>query len=80
MLSTAGPWSAITVATRREVPRVPFLVGTVPVGSVAQAHLPALRAFAAWLQLSPAGVTLACRPTNATPHWPRSTRPCAPRA
>ena len=58
MLSTAGPWSAISAATRREVPRVPFLVDTEPVGSVAQAHLPALRAFAAWLQLSPAGVTL----------------------
>jgi 8-oxo-dGTP pyrophosphatase MutT (NUDIX family) len=43
-LNVAG-WHALGEATRAERPRVPFVVGGRVVGSVARAHLPALRRF-----------------------------------
>lgn len=50
-------WHALAEAARAEVPRVPFRLGDVAVGSVAVAHLPALRGRAE-LQVGDDGVSL----------------------
>jgi 8-oxo-dGTP pyrophosphatase MutT (NUDIX family) len=56
-----GPstWPALAAARRRDVPRVRFLLGGTPVGSVAAAHLSALRAWPQWLQVDEDQVQLA---------------------
>ena len=52
-------WHALEMAGARAMaPRVPFFVGDNEVGSVAQAHLPALRAFADLLKVQADGVLL----------------------
>ncbi|MEN9631462.1 MAG: hypothetical protein RJA10_4690 [Pseudomonadota bacterium] len=48
---TSPGWSAIAQATHRVRPRVPFVIDGAAVGSVAVAHLDALRAFPALLQV-----------------------------
>jgi len=55
---TVAHWHALGEATRAEVPRVPFSVGGVPVGSVAAAHLGALGGFIGLLTLDDSGVDL----------------------
>lgn len=55
----AGTWPAIEQATRRRVPRVPFLIDGVEAGSVAREHLPALQPFADRLRIGPDFVSLA---------------------
>ena len=52
-------WPALAAARRRDVHRVPFLLGDTPVGSVAVAHLSALRAWPQWLQVDEQQVRLA---------------------
>ncbi len=47
---------ALTAATARAVPRVPFVVDGIEVGSVAVAHLPALAAETALVEVQPARV------------------------
>jgi 8-oxo-dGTP pyrophosphatase MutT (NUDIX family) len=49
-------WSALAAAQRAEVPRVPFFVQGHAVGSVAAAHLPALRPYADALRIDDRGV------------------------
>ena len=52
-------WHALDVASAgASAPRVPFFVGADEAGSVAQAHLPALHAFADLLQVRADGVLL----------------------
>ncbi|MFO1328310.1 MAG: DUF4743 domain-containing protein [Rubrivivax sp.] len=51
-------WAAIAEATRRELPRLPLRVGGIEVGSVAAAHLPALRAIGGGLRVDDQGVAL----------------------
>ena len=60
MTTTApGPgWAAIEQATHRAQPRVPFVIGAATVGSVAVAHLDALRAFPTLLQVQADRVSL----------------------
>lgn len=59
-------WPAIAAARAHdEATRAPFFVGeadaqAVPVGSVARAHLPALRRWPQWLRVDERGVTLHC--------------------
>lgn len=56
---------ALAAANARDTTaRVPFCVNGRAVGSVARAHLPALRAWPAWLELSAAGVTLTATDRN----------------
>lgn len=50
------PWPALVEARRAREPRVPFFVRGAAVGSVAKAHLPALRAFAEAVRIDDAGV------------------------
>jgi len=57
-MSTSAPWSAIDIATRRQRPRVPFVIDGAVVGSVAAEHLPVLRRWAPRLQVEAAAVTL----------------------
>lgn len=54
----AGRWPSIEQATRRERPRVPFLVEGTAVGSVAAEHLSALHGWEAQLQVGPDAVAL----------------------
>lgn len=56
-----GPstWPALAAACRRDVPRVRFLLGDTPVGSVAAAHLSTLRAWPQWLRVDEHQVQLA---------------------
>ncbi len=49
-------WSALAAARRARTPRVPFFVRGVAVGSVAAAHLEALRRFDATVHIDAAGV------------------------
>lgn len=58
MPDTMPPWPAIDLATRRQVPRVPFAIDGVVVGSVAHAHLPALAEERPTLRIDDAGVQL----------------------
>lgn len=58
-------WHALAEAARAEVARVPFRLGDVAVGSVAAAHLPALRGFAE-LQVTDDGVALLAADPDAT--------------
>lgn len=59
-------WPALAAARLREVPRLPFLLGDTPVGSVAVAHLGALLAWPQWLQVDEQRVKLrAADPTQA---------------
>jgi 8-oxo-dGTP pyrophosphatase MutT (NUDIX family) len=51
-------WPALDAALRADTPRVPFLIGTERVGSVAAAHLGALRRWPRWLVVNDAGVVL----------------------
>ena len=59
-------WPAIAAARAHDqATRAPFFVGeagaaALPVGSVARAHLPALRRWPQWLQVDGRGVTLHC--------------------
>ena len=54
----ATDWPAIDAATQRTRRRVPFLIDGIEAGSVACAHLDALRALAAPLQIGDEGVVL----------------------
>lgn len=61
-----GPWPALQAAGHAVVPRVPFTVRGTVVGSVARAHLDALREFSTALRVSPERVeALAADPTAA---------------
>jgi 8-oxo-dGTP pyrophosphatase MutT (NUDIX family) len=51
-------WPALDAARRAEIPRVPFLIGAQRVGSVAVAHLGALRRWPRWLAARDEGVVL----------------------
>jgi len=51
-------WPALNAALRADTPRVPFLIGTERVGSVATAHLGALRRWPRWLAVTDAAVVL----------------------
>jgi len=51
-------WPALAAATRREVPRVPFTIDGLAVGSVAATHIDALGRWPHWLSADNAGVTL----------------------
>jgi len=55
---SARRWPALAAARRREVPRVPFTIDGMAVGSVAAAHLDALRAWPQWLAVDASGVQL----------------------
>jgi 8-oxo-dGTP pyrophosphatase MutT (NUDIX family) len=55
---SAARWPALAAARRRDVPRVPFAIDGVAVGSVATAHLGALRAWPQWLAVDERGVQL----------------------
>jgi len=61
---SAGRWPALAAARRSEVPRVPFVIDGVAVGSVAAAHLDALRAWPDWLTLDELGVQLVAADRN----------------
>lgn len=52
----AATWPALAEARRAREPRVPFFVRGATVGSVAKAHLPALRAFADAVRIDDTGV------------------------
>jgi 8-oxo-dGTP pyrophosphatase MutT (NUDIX family) len=54
----APRWAAIDAARRQAVPRRAFVVGGAVVGSVAVAHLGALRHWARWMSVSDAAVEL----------------------
>lgn len=56
--ASSGAWPALAAAQRRDVRRMPFLVDGVAVGSVAEAHLDALRTWPQWLTIDGRGVTL----------------------
>ena len=58
-MSRLSAWPALAAARRRGVPRVPFLLGDTLVGSVAVAHLSALRAWPLWLQVDEQQVRVA---------------------
>ena len=51
-------WSPLQAARDRRVPRVPLHVDGREVGSVAEAHLPALAAWPQWLEVDRGGVAL----------------------
>ena len=57
-----SPWPALRAARHTVVPRRPVILrgprGPVPVGSVADAHLPALAAWPQWITIGPEAVTL----------------------
>lgn len=55
---SARRWPALAAARRREVPRVPFTIDGMAVGSVAAAHLDALRVWPQWLAVDASGVQL----------------------
>jgi 8-oxo-dGTP pyrophosphatase MutT (NUDIX family) len=55
-------WPAIDAARRQRVPRVPFFVGGIEVGSVAREHLDALPARRDVLRVRPDGVELVAAP------------------
>jgi len=57
-------WHALAAATHATTPRVPFSVGGRRVGSVAMAHLPALKAFAGRLAVSGDSVDLNVPPAE----------------
>jgi 8-oxo-dGTP pyrophosphatase MutT (NUDIX family) len=48
LAATPPRWPALEAASRRRVPRTPFLVDGLAVGSVADAHLPALARWPHW--------------------------------
>ena len=54
----AAAWPALAAAQRRGVRRVPFLIDGEAVGSVAEAHLDALRVWPQWLTIDGRGVRL----------------------
>jgi 8-oxo-dGTP pyrophosphatase MutT (NUDIX family) len=60
-------WHALAAATRAVVPRVPFRLAGREVGSVAQAHLPALRDFADLLVVDDDQVALRGEVADAEP-------------
>jgi 8-oxo-dGTP pyrophosphatase MutT (NUDIX family) len=51
-------WGALDAARRRSVARRPFRIGPTVVGSVAEAHLPALARFPQWLAASADAIDL----------------------
>ena len=51
-------WPALAAARARQVPRVPFFIDGLEVGSVARADLQALQAWPQWLSLQEDGVSL----------------------
>lgn len=51
-------WPALAAARARQVPRLPFLIEGLVVGSVARADLHALQAWPQWLSLQDDGVSL----------------------
>ena len=56
-------WPALAAATRRRVPRLPFVIDGIEAGSVAVEHLPALQAFAPRpLRIEPTRVVLDVAP------------------
>ncbi len=60
--AAAGPWPAIAAARRQVVARLPFVVGHEVVGSVAAAHLNALRRWPGWIDTPPHGAKLVVPP------------------
>ncbi len=60
--SIPDPWPALRAARHTTVPRRPVILhgpqGAVAVGSVAEAHLPALAAWPQWIDVAPQAVTL----------------------
>jgi len=56
------PWPALRAARHTVIPRRPLILrgprGSVPVGSVAEAHLPALAAWPQWITIGSEAVTL----------------------
>ena len=54
----APSWPAIDAAQRCDVPRLPFIVDGVVLGSVARAHLPSLAPWPQWFDLGGVAVTL----------------------
>ena len=57
-MSPPRTWPALAAARRREVPRVPFRVDGLAVGSVAAAQVDALRRWPQWLAIDAQGVHL----------------------
>ena len=57
-MAAVARWDALAAARRCAVPRLPFAVGGSVVGSVAAAHLEALRAWPQWFTLDPRGLDL----------------------
>lgn len=57
-----APWPALRAARHTTVPRRPVILqgpqGAVAVGSVAEAHLPALAAWPQWIDVAPHAVAL----------------------
>ena len=57
-----APWPALRAARHTTIPRRPVVLqgprGAVPVGSVAESHLPALAAWSDWIDVSPHAVIL----------------------
>ena len=51
-------WPALAAARARQIPRVPFYIDGVVVGSVARNDLHALQAWPQWLSLQEHGVSL----------------------
>jgi 8-oxo-dGTP pyrophosphatase MutT (NUDIX family) len=57
-VNTFDTWPALAAARRREVPRVPFLIDGLAVGSIAAAQVEALRRWPQWLTIDARGVHL----------------------
>lgn len=62
MSSPVAAWSAIERASRREVPRIPFVIDRIEAGSVAVVHAEALRGLGTDLQVDNGRVTLRVPP------------------
>ena len=61
-LAMTDSWRALQAAHACDVPRVPWHVGGLAVGSVARAHLDALRQWPQWLAVEEQHVTLLATP------------------
>jgi 8-oxo-dGTP pyrophosphatase MutT (NUDIX family) len=60
----SGPWPALAAACRRDVPRRPFVVDGVVVGSVALAHGAALAPWRHWIEPRDDGLHLVALPAQ----------------
>ena len=81
---TPSPWPALRAARHAVVPRRPVILrgprGPVAVGSVAEAHLPALAAWPQWIAIGPEAVTMdiGAEIEAIDTRWARSTKRCVP--